>query len=96
MPVEMSCHRLTDAGGIGCRDAARDRLPQRIARQTSVNGPLRALAQDGRLAGSGIPAEVHVPLGLATPLAFDRRGAGPWLEGSALSDERAQEGVFAA
>jgi hypothetical protein len=51
---------------------------------------------EGRLAGSGIPAEVHVPLGFATPLAFDRRGAGLWLEGSALSDERAQEGVFAA
>ena len=33
--------------------------------------------QAGRLAGSGIPAEVHgVLLGLATPLAFDLKGAG--------------------
>lgn len=50
----------------------------------------------GRLAGSGIPAEVHAPLGLATPIGLRLRGAGLWLEGSALSDERAQEGVFAA
>jgi hypothetical protein len=35
-------------------------------------------------------------LGLATPFAFDLRGAGLWLEGAALSDERAEEGVFAA
>jgi hypothetical protein len=33
---------------------------------------------------------------LATPFAFDLKGAGLWLKGSALSDERAQERVFAA
>jgi hypothetical protein len=57
---------------------------------------LRDRPQAGRLAGSGIPAEVHAPLGLATPIGLRLRGAGLWLEGSALSDERAQEGVFAA
>ena len=33
--------------------------------------------------------------GWVTRFAFDRRGAGLWLEGAALSDEGAEEGVFA-
>jgi len=52
-----------------------------------------------RLAGSGIPAEVHAPLGLAglgDAIRLRPEGAGLWLEGAALRDERTEEGVLAA
>ena len=104
------CIGLSPSGNIIATEASRRRHtrgtlvptvddPGRTADRRKPMTLPAAVPLARRLAGSGIPAEVHAPLGLAglgDAIRLRPEGAGLWLEGAALRDERTEEGVLAA